>query len=156
MENYIGISYMDYDYTICKVMAMRNNGEYLVADNTHTGVNGSYSIMSNEDIENMLSIQEKLQTSYKRSMERRRLEEEREEKERQLKAEKENLYGFASNKSPMQQGKILKSLMTNIVRDNKLITRKDFVISLVKDGYEPTIKTYTNWKTEKKKTDYVL
>lgn len=156
MENYIGISYMDYDYTNCEVVAMRKNGEYLIKDSVHTGANGCYSIRSSEDIDNMLNLQEKLLESCKRSLERRKQEEDREEKERQLQAEKENLYGFTDNKSPMQQGKILKSLMASIVYNNKVITRKEFVMTLIKEDYIPNIKTYTNWKTEKKKTDYVL
>ena len=91
-------------------------------------------------------------------------EAEKSRKEAELEAEKAKYYGWADTMTPMRFGKV-RAKMEGVVRaDGKVMSLRDFVTGLVKDGWEPAKRDgVTRWygskwepKQSKPRTEYVL
>lgn len=138
--DYIGLEFLDYGYFNCKVILPYKDNCYLVKNSNLSRDDGVYcGIMSHEEIDKMLSIQNELKEGQKRSVEREEQEKAKQEKQEKEKADNENLYGFADNQKAIQKGKILKCLMEKISYKNKIMSRKEYVIFLIKEGWIPEI-----------------
>jgi len=112
---------------------------------------GYRAIMQDQEIEFYLSKQSKYIECHNRH-----LEEERQEKEKQEQKQFEynNTYGFTDNLTPMQKGKILKTLNKSfnyyengIFKTNS--TRKDFIKAMLEEGYKLEHKTNLKYYTKK-------
>jgi len=118
--------------------------------------NGQYQLWDQNWMDRILSKQEE----YKNKLELHKKalieEEKREAEEARYKAEKEDLYGFDDGKNPMQKGKILKCLMIYNNYSIGFMTRKDFLMIRLKNGFKLDYKQFTNYKTDTKKWCYVL
>ena len=142
MDNYVGVKFLGYDLFECEVIIKRQN-DYLVKDSLRARDDGAFcSIMTTEDIKDLLSKQDKLKEKKVGREQREKEETQKEIQEIRLKQDKENLFGFTDNKTDLQKGKILTTLMKTMLYNGNMITRKDFVISQLKAGYTPEIKEY--------------
>lgn len=127
--------------------------EYYFINHNYPEESRSYGLWDEKEMQRMLENQEK----FAESREKNRLKEiecnrVQEEKAR-IQEEKENLYGFVDKKSPMQKQKIVNILMKTYRYDDKIISRKDHCIKLLKEGYYSKIKTYSNEYNKRAKND---
>lgn len=126
------------DYSICKVEKIGIVGDkewYFVNEKYPNPItNGMYQLYDKEDMEWIQGNQSKWTEAKTRQDQRDKEDKAREEKEAKDKADKENLYGFTEGKTPMQHGKILKTLMVEVARDGKLYTRKDLMVKIATEG----------------------
>lgn len=78
----------------------------------------------------------------------------------ELEAMKAKYFGWADTMTPLRFGKARAKLEGFIRSEGKLYQLRDFIISLVKDGWEPVkrddVVTYYHGRTSKSKTDYRL
>lgn len=84
---------------------------------------------------------EKIESNRLFLLKQEELERIEQEKERQKQFEYDNTYGFTDKLTPMQKGKILKTL--NILMNYEsygCMKRKDFILKALKDGAIPEIK----------------
>lgn len=89
---------------------------------------------------------------------------EKAENEAKLKAEKKQYLGWADSMSPMRFGKVDAVLGSLIRCDGKVMTRREFVVQAVKDGWMPKqLDGVTSWygskwepKQSKPRTEYRL
>lgn len=110
-------------------------GAYLVKKYIEVMDSGfSKVILTENEVEYIIEKQEKLKKQVKDKAERKRKR--RAEQEKTEKNYKD-LKGFADSKSKMQLGRIRKTLNKEYIykRYNRTMTRKDYIIALIKDGY---------------------
>jgi hypothetical protein len=79
------------------------------------------------------------------SEERARVAQAEEEQEAKEKYEFEFCFGYCNNMTPMQRGKILKTLNIQTLYKGVFYTRKNFIKMLIEKGYTPDIKSYNEW-----------
>jgi hypothetical protein len=135
-----GISFYSRPSNQITVLKKFNDQFYQVEDkNIITGDTRSDILLTPEDIENDLNNQEEIKKGIDKALqfqqnqqELRQQEEQQEEKEKQ---EYNNVYGYCDNMKPHQKGKVLKTLNKTIRHNNKSITRKEFIKTLLEDGY---------------------
>ena len=107
------------------------------------------------------------QAEKHREAQAKRDAEQREKEERrraELEAERAKLLGWADSMTAMQFGRVQSVLNTRIRVDGKVVTKRDFIISSVRDGWEPARKdgvvSYygSRWdvKQSKPRTEYHL
>lgn len=145
-----------YDKVKVEKIGITSNGKewYFINDKYPDEVtNGLYQLWDQQYMDYILQRQEE----YKNKLEIHNIkvaeQEKREQEETRIQAEKENLYGFDDEKTPMQKGKILKTLMKKYhYKSNNIdighMTRKDFIIRMLQENY--TIEHLTNLKYWKK------
>lgn len=102
------------------------------------------------ELGNQAEIQEQIQKAiaYHAQQELNKIEQEKEEAEEQLKFN--NVFGYCDNMQPYQKGKILITLNKEIRHNNEYITRKEFIKTLLEEGY--TISILDTMLTSSKKT----
>lgn len=165
MDNkYIGCKFLDYQGNVLEVMERYNEKWYLVKSPQHNWERKCGDLMTDEDVERYLSSQEKI----KEAIESNRQYQERVDKiareAEQKRVEKEDLYGFDTNMTDMQRGKVLKTLMKSVAENGKLMTRKDFIKKHIENGAHTEKKNGvtsfygSKWerKESKPKTEYRL
>ena len=100
-------------------------------------------LLSPEEIQEELNNQEAIIKIVERSLEWNKEQEQKREleklKEREEQEKYNFCYGYCDNKKPLQAGKILKALNKSVRIDGKYTTRKDFIYSKVKEGYNVEI-----------------
>lgn len=139
-KNLIGekLIYLNFNYKICKVekIGIVGDKEYYFINEKYPDpiTNGMYVLYDKDRMKFILEHQEKWKDAKQRQDQRDKENKAREDKEARDKADKENLYGFTKGKTPMQHGKILKTLMVKVARDGKLYTRKDLMIKIATEG----------------------
>lgn len=145
---------------------------YLANDEYPKPVNENFFgclIISEEEVKDMLNNYDEYKAKYLRLMAEQkewdRKEREREEREAKEKAERENLYGFDDGKTPMQRGKLLKTLLKEFMyydykedgtRTVKTQSRKDFVIHQLKKGYKPSHEKNVKMYSKRAECGYKL
>ena len=150
VDTYEGLELIDFNYNTCKIVKHYKDNKYLAIDKVHTGEHGNYLILSIDDIETLISKQEKFRDRIEKIKQEETERKIKEDKQRKEREEKENLYGFTDNKTALQKGKILSTLMKTMLYNGNMITRKDFIIDLISKGYKPTIKEYAKRRGVKK------
>lgn len=103
-----------------------------------------YSVMENnkifkhEDIQRYIDNEELTKARIERSRLRDIEIQEQLQREKEFEEQKQQeynfCYGYTDSKTDLQKGKILKTLNKNIVYDNKLITRKQFIHKIIQEN----------------------
>lgn len=157
-------------YEIINILNINNISYYQLKNYTD---NRTDELMKKEQIEKYILNQDQYLKKYNRSLkyeEKIRKEKEKQKiQEEKCKESYEFCHGYCDNKTPIQKGKILKTLNKKILWDNEDRSRKEVIDILLKEN---TINIYQNSKrkwilktdkhvydltvTEKKYIDYLL
>lgn len=146
MKQSVGFRYLDYQYKEQMVWGFctREGKEYYVVNDPNKDDDRAYgALISESDMDTLISKQGEFKQGIIRQQERAKARQLQELDEQEKRREKENLFGFDAKLTPMQRGKILKSLMKEINYRNeegKAIygaTRKGFILYLISIGYVP-------------------
>jgi len=149
-KDYIGLKFYSAQMDILEVLEYSEYHKgYLVLEQDMP--EGYRAIMQNQEIEFYLSKQTEWIESDKRYREIERQEQEKRDLEE---FNYNNTYGYTNNLTPLQKGKILKTLNkkfnyyeNGIFKTNS--TRKDFIKSMLEEGYTLEHKTNLNYYTKK-------
>lgn len=158
MKYPVGTRFLDYQYQEQMVWGYYTiNGieQYVVNDPNKEDDRVHGDLMTESDMETILSKQEKFKAGLTRRQESEAEEQRKIEKERCIQTERECLYGFDDGLTPMQRGKILKTLMKVYRYDCGVMTRKDFIVAKVKGGCTFEQKTYGQSYNHRAKKDTV-
>lgn len=142
----------------CNVITVlkRYNDQFYQVEDKHiiTGDSRNDILLTPEAIQYELGNQEEIQEqiqkaiAYHAQQEIDKSKQEKEEAEEQL--EFNNVFGYCDNMQPYQKGKILITLNKEIRHNNKYITRKEFIKTLLEQGY--TLRILDTMLTSSKKT----
>lgn len=151
----IGLKFTDSmrEYEVVEVLNIKGVEWFRLKNYTDNKEN---EIMEQEQIEQYLSNQdaliEKLEYRKVRAIENELEHKRIEEQERQEKEDYNNDYGFTSNKTLLQKGKILKTLNMEIKYNNEVITRKKRIYNIITGSENVYTKELlnTNRHTEKR------
>lgn len=130
-----------------------NKEWYYINDNYPKDVGNGFPLWSESDLNFYESKQEKWKESKIIYEIKQKEYKEKERIQAEIKKENEYLYNYDANMSPMQKAKVLKCLMKSLVYDNGVMTRKDYVIMKLKQGYTLNIKTFSNAYNRRAKND---
>lgn len=146
MKQVFGFRYLDYQYKEKMIWGFCTIGgeeKYVVNDPNKNDDRVYGELISETEMDVILSKQEDFKQGIIRQKERNEAQRLKEAKEQEKQRDKENLFGFDTKLTPMQRGKILKSLMKGINYRNEEgvaiygATRKDFILYLMSIGYVP-------------------
>jgi CRISPR/Cas system CMR-associated protein Cmr5 small subunit len=128
-KKYVGIEYLDMQYNknIVEDFSEKHNA-YLVK------IEGMvfHNLVNESEIEFFLSKQERIFEAKSKSEQTERAEKEQKEK---AEYEYNNVNGFCDTMPVMQKGKVLKVLNVTCVHKGKIVTRKEFILDLINEGY---------------------
>lgn len=156
---YIGLKYKSRPVTEIEVLekVKTKYGDMYRVKETDllTGKINTNGLLLAEYIENDLREQEAIAESHKRAFEFDKKQKELREQEKQKELAKikeyEHTFGYTDNKTPLQKGRILKTLNIKAYYkengiDIGLMTRKDFVYMMLNKGYiTEHKKNVTDW-----------
>lgn len=145
----IGYSWTDEDGYLHEVFGTADDGRYLVGDTRDREDYREY--LTAEDIANA----EKRATAnieFRKKQDAKAVA--RQEKEDAIKAEYEDVKGFAKERTSMQKANLLKALNKNVQLDGKLVTRKEFIEDLVDAGNTISTREENKVKPMSKRADF--
>jgi hypothetical protein len=150
-----GLNFYSRPNNTITVLKKFNDKFYLVEDkNIITGDTRNDILLTPEDIQNDLNSQEEIKKGIEKQLEfNKQQEQNRQEEEEQKEEEQQeynSVYGYCDYMSHLQKGKILKVLNKSIRHNNKNITRKEFIKSLLESGY--TLAILDKMLTSSRKT----
>lgn len=145
MDKYIGIKFQSRPCLEVEVTNKYGDKYYQVKEtNLITGEVNTTTLLTPDDIQRNLDNQELIINKNRSAIESHKEREIRTEIEKQKELaeqlEYENVYGYLDNKTPMQKGKILKTLNVKAHYHNNgtylgHMTRKDFLYKMISEGY---------------------
>lgn len=155
MENkYIGIELLNIKYETIQVSEYIEKFKMYRIDNLTTNYNNQ--LFKIEDIENLISKQEKFQElKLKSALRNKEIQQEQQKEMQELKEftkKYNNDYGYTNNKNAIQKAKILKVLNAQSLYGSSWYTRKDLIIKLINEN-SYTKEYLNNNRYSKKKVD---
>jgi hypothetical protein len=129
-SKYVGITYLDMQYNLNIVESFSEKyNAYLVR--TEEGA-AFLNIVPESELEFFLNKQELIIKSKNKA---ELAAQQEQEKKNQAEAAYNNVNGYCDNMNAMQKGKVLKVLNKEFFFRGKAITRKEFVSTLINEGY---------------------
>lgn len=121
-----------------KILQTRNSKEgtmYVLGDPSRTEVEYGDDIVSEARLDEIMANQEKYKAILRENNEYAERQKESETLEADSKAKLEDLHGFDSALSPMERGRVLKTLLKKTVYNGTYMTKKEYIEKLVSEGY---------------------